>query len=169
MGARPKWWPAREPDRPIRWVHVVEVRDIASVLRGGELVLIEGRMFHGVEAADRLLIVELSERGVAAMVLELGANFHSVPRYLIDECPKRDLTLVALHLPVAFTDVTEAIHSQIVSQKITLLDQAHELQLHLTNLVSRAEASPKSSTLSPPRSAIRSSTSEPTEDSSTGH
>lgn len=122
-------------DRPIRWVHVVEVRDIASVLRGGELILTEGRMFHGPEAADRRLIVELSERGIAAMVIELGANFRSVPRHLIDECRKRDLTLVALHLPVAFIDVTEAIHTQIVNQKITLLDQAHELQLHLTDLV----------------------------------
>ncbi|SDC06470.1 purine catabolism regulatory protein [Mycolicibacterium neoaurum] len=122
-------------DRAIRWVHVVEVRDIASVLRGGELVLTEGRMFQGPEASDRRLIVELAERGIAAMVLELGANFHSVPRYLIDECKKRDLTLVALHLPVAFIDVTEAIHTQIVNQKITLLDHAQELQRQLTELV----------------------------------
>ncbi len=122
-------------DRPIRWVHVVEVRDIASVLRGGELVLTEGRMFHGPEAADRRLIVELSEREIAAMVLELGANFRNVPRHLIDECHKRNLTLVALHLPVAFIDVTEAIHTQIVNHKITLLDHAQELQLHLTDLV----------------------------------
>ncbi|MDF1900802.1 PucR family transcriptional regulator [Mycolicibacterium smegmatis] len=122
-------------DRPIRWVHVVEVRDIASVLRGGELVLTEGRMFHGPEASDRRLIAELAERGIAAMVLELGANFRSVPRHLIDECQKRNLTLVALHLPVAFIDVTEAIHTQIVNQKITLLDHAQELQRRLTELV----------------------------------
>ncbi|QNJ94786.1 PucR family transcriptional regulator [Mycolicibacterium fluoranthenivorans] len=122
-------------DRAIRWVHVVEVRDIASVLRGGELVLTEGRMFHGPESSDRRLIVELAERGIAAMVLELGANFHSVPRHLIDECQKRNLTLVALHLPVAFVDVTEAIHTQIVNQKITLLDHAQELQRQLTELV----------------------------------
>ena len=122
-------------DRAIRWVHVVEVRDIASVLRGGELVLTEGRMFHGPESSDRRLIVELAEREIAAMVLELGANFNSVPRHLIDECQKQNLTLVALHLPVAFVDVTEAIHTQIVNQKITLLDHAQELQRQLTELV----------------------------------
>lgn len=122
-------------DRAIRWVHVVEVRDIASVLRGGELVLTEGRMFQGTDSSDRRLIVELSERGIAAMVLELGAHFRSVPRHLIDECEKRNLTLVALHLPVAFIDVTEAIHTQIVNQKITLLDHAQELQRQLTELV----------------------------------
>lgn len=92
-------------------------------------------MFHGPEASDRRLIAELAERGIAAMVLELGANFHSVPRHLIDECQKRNLTLVALHLPVAFIDVTEAIHTQIVNQKITLLDHAQELQRQLTELV----------------------------------
>ncbi|MDV3125397.1 PucR family transcriptional regulator [Mycobacterium sp. 21AC1] len=122
-------------DRAIRWVHVVEVRDIASVLHGGELVLTEGRMFHGPETSDRRLIVELAERGIAAMVLELGANFHSVPRHIIDECQKRHLTLVALHLPAAFIDITEAIHTQIVNQKITLLDHAQELQRQLTELV----------------------------------
>jgi PucR family transcriptional regulator, purine catabolism regulatory protein len=122
-------------DRSIRWVHVVEVRDIASVLRGGELVLTEGRMFKGPEADDRRLIAELAERGIAAMVLELGSNFHSAPRHLIDECQRRNLTFVALHLPVAFIDVTEAIHTQIVNHKITLLDHAQELQHRLTNLV----------------------------------
>ncbi|OJZ64726.1 PucR family transcriptional regulator [Mycolicibacterium diernhoferi] len=122
-------------DRPVRWVHVVEVRDIASVLRGGELILTEGRMFAGPESADRRLIVELSERGVTAMVLELGSHFRSVPRHIIDECHKRDFTLVALHLPVAFIEVTEAIHTQIVNHKITMLDQAQEIQLHLTDLV----------------------------------
>ena len=29
-------------DRPVRWVHVAEVPDIATLLRGGELVLTTG-------------------------------------------------------------------------------------------------------------------------------
>lgn len=120
-------------DRPIRWVHVVEVRDIASVLRGGELLLSEGRMF-GSAVEDRRLIAELAERGVAALVIELGRRHRTLPKNIVVACQEHGLTLIALHLPVAFIDITEAIHSQIVSYKMTLLDSAHQLQDRLTHL-----------------------------------
>ena len=120
-------------DRPIRWVHVVEVRDIASVLRGGELLLSEGRMF-GSAVEDRRLIAELSERGIAALVIELGPRHRTLPKNIVVACQEHGLTLIALHLPVAFIDITEAIHSQIVSYKMTLLDSAHQLQDRLTHL-----------------------------------
>src|SRR6476660_2047662 len=92
-------------DRPIRWVHVVEVRDIASVLRGGELLLSEGRMF-GSAVEDRRLIAELSERGVAALVIELGPRHRTLPKNIVVACREHGLTLIALHLPVAFIDIT---------------------------------------------------------------
>ena len=120
-------------DRPVRWVHVVEVRDIASVLRGGELLLSEGRMF-GSAVEDRRLIAELSERGVAALVIELGPRHRTLPKSVVGACRDHGLTLIALHLPVAFIDITEAIHSQIVSYKLNLLDSAHQLQDRLTHL-----------------------------------
>ncbi|MBM7417385.1 MULTISPECIES: PucR family transcriptional regulator [Nocardiaceae] len=120
-------------DIPLRWVHVFEVRDIASVLRGGELLLSEGRMF-GSAVEDRRLIAELTERGVAALVIELGPRHRTLPKNVVAACREHGLTLIALHLPVAFIDITEAIHSQIVSYKLGLLDSAHQLQDRLTQL-----------------------------------
>lgn len=122
-------------DKQIRWVHVAEARDIANVVRGGELLISEGGLFKGQTVDDRRLIAELAERQIAALVIELGTVFSSIPRHLIEECRECGVTLIALHLPVPFIEVTEAIHTQIVNHRITLLNAAEQLQIRLTNLV----------------------------------
>src|SRR3954467_14585236 len=62
-------------DRPIRWVHAGEVPNMASLLRGGELLLTTG-MGIGPRAADqRRFVAELAARGVAALVIELGHTY----------------------------------------------------------------------------------------------
>ena len=70
-------------DRSVRWVHVAEARDVASVLRGGELLITEGRPFQGSDADQRRFVAELAERGIAGVILELGTHYASVPAELI--------------------------------------------------------------------------------------
>src|SRR5499426_2613953 len=48
-------------DRPVRWVHVAEVPDIASLLRGGELVLTTGIGLPADDAGLRGFVAELAE------------------------------------------------------------------------------------------------------------
>jgi len=122
-------------DSPIRWAHVAEARDIANVVRGGELLISEGRLFKGQNSDDRRLVAELAERRIAALVIELGEIFQSIPKHIIEECREREVTLVALHLPVPFIEVTQAIHTQLVNHQITLLNVAQQLQIRLTNIV----------------------------------
>jgi len=122
-------------DRPVRWVHVAEARNIASVVKGGELLITEGRLFTTSDLEQRRLVAELAERRIAGIVLELGSFFASVPRLLIDECRAHGVVLIALHLQVPFIEVTEAIHTTIVNEQVTLLNSGQELQERLTGLV----------------------------------
>ena len=110
-------------DRQIRRVHIAEARDVASVLRGSELLITEGGPFRGPETDQRRFVAELSERGVAGVVLELGTHFRSVPGYLITEFEQRDLPSIALHVPVPFIEVTEAIHTWIVTPESATSDR----------------------------------------------
>ena len=122
-------------DRPIRWVHVAEARNIANVVRGGELLISEGRILQGSHSDNRRLLAALAEREITALVIELGEIFHSIPKHVIRECQERGLTLIALHRPVPFIEVTEALHTYIVNHQITLQNSAEQLQIRLTNLV----------------------------------
>ncbi|WP_445149797.1 PucR family transcriptional regulator [Baekduia sp. Peel2402] len=123
-------------DRPIRWVHAGEVPNMASLLRGGELLLTTG-MGIGPRAADqRRFVAELAAREVAALVIELGHTYaQKLPGALVAAAERAALPLVELHAAVPFVAVTEAIHTEIVNHHYDLLRRAEELQSAFTELM----------------------------------
>src|ERR1700736_5918381 len=65
-------------DTPVRWVHAIELTDVARLLRGGELVLSTGI---ALPDDDRLLtayVTELAHVGVAGRPVILAALSHRV-------------------------------------------------------------------------------------------
>jgi purine catabolism regulator len=122
-------------DRPIRWVHAGEVPNMASLLRGGELLLTTG-MGIGTKATDqRRFVAELAARQVAALVIELGHTYARLPPALVAAAERHGLPLVELHREVPFVAVTEAIHTEIVNHHYDLLRRAEQLQERFTNLI----------------------------------
>jgi purine catabolism regulator len=122
-------------DRTIRWVHAGEVPHMASLLRGGELLLTTG-MGIGPRATDqRRFVAELAARQVAALVIELGDTWPALPPALVAAAEQHGLALVELHRAVPFVAVTEAIHTEIVNHHYELLRRAEELQGRFTELI----------------------------------
>ena len=71
-------------DRPVRWVHIAEVPDIASLLRGGELVLTTGIGLPADDAGLRAFIADLADVGVAGLVVELGRRYvGTLPKVMV--------------------------------------------------------------------------------------
>jgi len=127
---------AGELDRRVRWVHAGEVPEIASLLRGGELLLTTG-MGIGARALDqRRFISELAAREVAALVIELGNTFQEhLPPALVAAAEQTRLPLIELHATVRFVAVTEAIHTRIVNDNYGLLKRAEDLHEQFTMLM----------------------------------
>jgi purine catabolism regulator len=123
-------------ERPIRWVHAGEVPNMASLLRGGELLLTTG-MGVGAKATDqRRFVAELAARQVAALVIELGHTYNNhLPPALVAAAERHGLPLVELHTAVPFVAVTEAIHTEIVNHHYDLLRRAEGLQERFTGLM----------------------------------
>lgn len=122
-------------DRAIRWVHVGDVPNISSLLAGGELVLATGLGIGSRPAQQRAYIDGLADREIAALVLAPGYAYEELPAALIEAAERRDLPLVALHRDIRFVDVTEAIHTELVSSRLTLMGRADDLLRHLTRLL----------------------------------
>jgi PucR family transcriptional regulator, purine catabolism regulatory protein len=129
-------------ERKIRWVHVGEVPNLSSLLAGGELVLTTGTGIGSRPAQQQAYINGLAEREIAALVLAPGYAFQSPPRALVAAAARRDLPLVALHRDIRFVDVTEAIHTQLVSSRYALTRRADDLLRHLTRLLLEGEGIP---------------------------
>ncbi|KPC68745.1 transcriptional regulator [Streptomyces sp. NRRL WC-3753] len=118
--------------RTVRWVHAGEVPNIASLLKGGELLLTTGYGLGTRPAEQRVFVRTLAERGIAALVVELGPRFARLPAALVDTARAAGLPLVQLHREVPFVTVTEEIHTEIVNGHYTLLQRAEEVHRRCT-------------------------------------
>ncbi|WP_444543569.1 PucR family transcriptional regulator ligand-binding domain-containing protein [Micromonospora okii] len=122
-------------DRPVRWVHVAEVPDIAALLRGGELVLTTGIGLPADDAGLRAFIGDLADVGVSGLVVELGRRYVSaVPRVMAAAAERRGLLLVELRRATPFVRVTEAVHALIVDAQLTELRATEEIHQRFTEL-----------------------------------
>ena len=118
-------------DRPVRWVHIAELPDIAHLLEGGELLLTTGLGMAGDAAARRRYIDDLAGAGAAGVVVELGRTFDTVPADLVDAAAARELPLVSLERETRFVEVTEVVHREILSRQYDLLDRAERVSREL--------------------------------------
>ncbi|MEU4267317.1 PucR family transcriptional regulator [Streptomyces sp. NPDC026092] len=119
-------------NRTVRWVHAGEVPNIASLLKGGELLLTTGLGLGTRPAEQRAFVRRLADRGIAALVVELGPRFSRLPATIVETARAAGLPLVQLHREVPFVAVTEEIHTEIVNGHYALLRQAEEVHRQCT-------------------------------------
>ncbi|KJS59883.1 PucR family transcriptional regulator ligand-binding domain-containing protein [Streptomyces rubellomurinus] len=109
-------------ERPVRWVHVIELPDVAGMLRGGELVLTTGIALPEDRDGLSRYVRDLDELGVAGLVVEYGRRYlDALPRALVHAAEQRGLPLVALRREVRFVAVTEAVHALVVNAQLEQL------------------------------------------------
>ncbi|NDZ88847.1 PucR family transcriptional regulator, partial [Streptomyces sp. SID10115] len=123
---------AERLQRTVRWVHAGEVPNIASLLKGGELLLTTGLGLGARPAEQRAFVRDLAERGIAALVVELGPRFARLPAAIVETARSAGLPLVQLHREVPFVTVTEEVHTEIVNGHYALLQQAEEVHRRCT-------------------------------------
>ncbi|WP_033340446.1 PucR family transcriptional regulator ligand-binding domain-containing protein [Catenuloplanes japonicus] len=123
-------------DRPVRWVHVAEVPDIATLLRGGELVLSTGIGLPPADTALAAFVDALAEVGAAGLVIELGRGRFatSLPRAMVQAAARHSLPLIELRRTVRFVRITEAVHALIVDAQLTELRATEEIHQRFTEL-----------------------------------
>jgi purine catabolism regulator len=130
-------------DTPVRWVHAIELTDVARLLRGGELVLSTGIALPDDEPLLAAYVTELAEVGVAGLAVELGRRYTgSLPAALVAAAARTGLPLIAFEREVAFIEITEAVHARIIDAQLDELRVSERLHEMFTEL-SVAGASPE--------------------------
>ncbi|MFJ4936934.1 PucR family transcriptional regulator [Streptomyces pseudovenezuelae] len=122
-------------DRPVRWVHITELTDPASFLKGGELVLTTGMPLPDDAPGVRQYVDELAGIGAAALVIELVRRYHRPPDALVDACRLRGLPLVTLARDVNFLEVTQVVHALLLGNQADAMrhtQRIHEVFTALT-------------------------------------
>ncbi|KUL32214.1 PucR family transcriptional regulator [Streptomyces regalis] len=124
-------------DRPVRWVHITELTDPASFLKGGELVLTTGMPLPQDAAGVRRYVDELADVGAAALVIELVRRYHRPPDALVDACRLRGLPLVTLAKDVNFLEVTQVVHALLLGNQTDAMRRTQRIHEAFTALTLR--------------------------------
>lgn len=114
--------------RPVRWVHVSEIPDIAALLKGGELILTTGIAWPDTDQGVARYLDELERASASGVVIELGRRFPEVPKLVVEAAEARGFPVVELARPIPFVAVTEVVHRLIVNsqfQQLEFSDHAH--------------------------------------------
>lgn len=122
-------------DKRVRWVHIAEIADIASLLHGGELVLTTGIALPDDPAALTTYVAELAATGVVGVVVELVRHWHrELPPALVAAADEHDLPLITLSRETRFVAVTEAVVGLIVTAQVAELRAAERVHETFTAL-----------------------------------
>jgi PucR family transcriptional regulator, purine catabolism regulatory protein len=126
---------ADQLDRPVRWVHIAEIADIAQLINGGELLLTTGMGIDRTASAQRRYLTEIAEAGAAGLVVELGRMFGEIPAAMVATARQHGFPLIALERATRYVEVTEAVHRAIISDQYELLRQAEAISRDFTDLI----------------------------------
>ncbi|MFF3567113.1 PucR family transcriptional regulator [Nocardia jiangxiensis] len=114
-------------DRPVRWVHVSETADLATLVSGGELILTTGQPLAYGAPATGAYLESLAAAAVAGLVVELGRYVTELPTFVATVADRLGLPVVALRRITRFVEVTEAVHRMIVADQYAELEFAHSV------------------------------------------
>ncbi|GAB2549798.1 PucR family transcriptional regulator [Nocardia heshunensis] len=121
-------------DRPVRWVHVSELPEVAELLVGRELILTTGQALAGADAATVAYLESLAAAGVSGLVVELGTYLRELPPIVAATADRLGMPVVALHRVVRFVEITEAVHRVIVADQYEELEFARTVHETFTAL-----------------------------------
>lgn len=126
--------------RPVRWVHVLEVADIGSLLHGDELILSTGAAFKNDLELQASYMRQLIERNASGLCIELGYSLDHIPPLLLEIAKQEDFPLIHFQQPVRFIDVTQDINSYLINRHHQILEQLDAISREFQRLTLNPQA-----------------------------
>ncbi|MFT4471471.1 PucR family transcriptional regulator ligand-binding domain-containing protein [Arthrobacter sulfonylureivorans] len=119
---------------PVRWVHVAELKSLAGLLEGGELVLTTGLAFEDSSAEAARYFGELAAAGAAGVVVEITAQRPQAEAALRQAAGEATLPVILLTRRIRFVEVTEVVHRMLVAGQLAQLERSRQVHEVFTML-----------------------------------
>jgi purine catabolism regulator len=119
--------------REITWVHMVDHPDIVNWVKPGELLLTTGYNWPIDGQTSRQLVRELSEVGLAGVVLAVPHFRNHFPPEAIAEARSVGFPLLELPWDVQFSQVTHEILAKIINFQAEIIERSEQMHRALTN------------------------------------
>lgn len=126
-------------DRPIRWVHVLEVTHFDTLIHGQEMILSTGVGLREGQFSETYYLKKLIAHGASCLCLELGDYIDGVKEEMIDMANEHHFPLIVFREVVRFVDITQDLHSLIINRHHQTLQKLDSLSREFHKLTLGAQ------------------------------
>lgn len=122
-------------NRIVRFIDIMEVPDIGSWLREGELLLTTAYSIRHDLSLLPKLVETLGKANAAALAIKPERYLQTMPKEMIDISNKYEMPIIQLPNGIPYIDITNAVMELIVNKQASLLRRSEQIYKKLTNLV----------------------------------
>ncbi|MGC8481898.1 MAG: PucR family transcriptional regulator, partial [Acidimicrobiales bacterium] len=125
--------------RSVTGAHAIEIANPSRWVSSHWVALTTGLRLKGRPSAQRDLVAELSEKGIAALGFGLGVNFQRIPGALLDEAQQRKFPLFVVPFSTGFAEVIAFVNQSLASPHLNSLLRYVSMQDYLLSSLSEPD------------------------------
>ncbi|MFC5470118.1 PucR family transcriptional regulator [Cohnella suwonensis] len=130
---------ARGLDRPIRWVHILEIPQVEKLIHGDEMILTTGLGFRLDAETSVLFMEKLIAHNASCLCIEIGPYFERVSPELTELADRHGFPLIVFQSAVRYVDVTQDLHGLIINRHHRTLQELESLSREFYRLTLSAQ------------------------------
>ncbi|TLS38617.1 PucR family transcriptional regulator [Pseudalkalibacillus caeni] len=129
-------------NKQIRWVHILEISNFDTLIRGEEMILATGIGLQQTVASKTEYLKRLISHGAACLCIEIGHYFDSVSEELIRIANEHEFPIIEFRETVRFVDITQEFHSLIINQQYKMLQALEKISFELNQFTLTSKGVP---------------------------
>lgn len=118
--------------KPISWVQVVDHPDVESWVKEGHLLLSTGYNWPKSDKEAASIVERLAAKGVCGVVLAVPHFLDHFPPASLQAAERVGLPLIEIPWEVPFSEITQAVHRELVDQQSRALVRSEQIHRELT-------------------------------------
>lgn len=121
--------------RIVQRLNVMEVPDILAWVKPHELLLTTGYPLRNTPQSLDRLVIDLDERGLAALAIKLGRYLDRLPPEMVEQADRLGFPLIQLPDDVGFDDILNQVLTDILNRQAAVMARAEEAHRALVQVV----------------------------------
>lgn len=107
----------------IKWVHIIEILNVESFVKGHELVLTTGLGIQQNIEKFLHFVQGLINANCAGLCIEFGEYIQQVPEEVIDLADEHHFPIIVFPQAVPFVEITQELHAFIINQQYAMVSK----------------------------------------------